>query len=397
MDLESDPEISFKNTSFVSELQLKLSPDPGLTAVPLAFSTLAPVPAPDSVVNSSPPDAISSDSGPTSCVEMAMDKVTIPKFTGLTTEDPQKFLDNFRSYSLLYNLNGEDMDARKVAAFHLKLAGPALIWCNSLTPPDDQTKSWSFVEKEFLAKYINVQNNPVLLAEAELFQQLRLAPGQPIEEFHSLLVEKGVRLGKTPWDILLKFVSGLPQQLSFYVRARGPVDHQAALSEALIGEAHGYCLGAEVPVVAAMAPTMPLVPGSAAQTASSHNTVISDLQAQISELTKMVRKLHMSSQKPSQNEQRRGPVAAGQQQQQQPRQQQQRQQPGPRDCQACGASGHNQRACNLQEGATPRLHFTCTICGQGGHGSVRCKLRQTTAGPLNGQSQAVGSGPVEGQ
>ena len=52
---------------------------------------------------------------------MAADKITISKFTGLSTEDPIRFLDSFESYSLLYNLDGDK--ARKLAAFHLRLSG----------------------------------------------------------------------------------------------------------------------------------------------------------------------------------------------------------------------------------------------------------------------------------
>ena len=151
---------------------------------------------------------------------MAAEKMSIPKFSGLTSEDPRKFLDSFESYCLVYNLNKEDADAKKVAAFHLKLSGPALIWFRSLKPAAGTERNWEFVESQFLARYINVKNNPVLLAGAELFQQLKLSPTQAIEEYHAQVLEKGQRLGKSEKDILLKFVSGLPQQLGFYICAR---------------------------------------------------------------------------------------------------------------------------------------------------------------------------------
>lgn len=333
------------------------------------------------------------------------EKVSIPKFSGLTSEDPSKFLDSFRSYSLLYNLDKEEADARKVAAFHLKLTGPALIWFQSLQPPDGETKAWPFVERQFLAKYVDLTDNPALLAEAELFDQLTLSPSQPLEEYHSILVEKGLRLGKPAKDLLQKFVAGLPQQLGFYVRARGPPDHQTALTEALIGEAHGYRLKvSEEPRVSTLTPStrtevgaMPMVPG-AAQVPSNQSTV-ADLQTQVRQLTKQIRQLQTSHSQPT----RRTDIH-----QQEPRQQHRQRQTPHRNssaCFNCSAPGHNQRACNLQEGTRPRPDFTCSVCGQQGHGSARCKLRDESTGqaswpiqqrrqqqpPLNDQSQAVGS------
>ena len=119
-----------------------------------------------------------------------VENITIPKFSGLTTEDPSTFLGSFKSYSL-DNLDTKEADGRKVAAFHLKLSGPALIWYQSLQPEAGEDKNWALVEKQFLDKYISLKNNPVLLAESELFQQLSLSPTQRLEEYHSLLVEQG--------------------------------------------------------------------------------------------------------------------------------------------------------------------------------------------------------------
>ena len=50
-------------------------------------------------------------------------RVTLPKFSGFTMENASRFLTAFNSYATLYQLTNDD---RKVAAFHLHLAGPAL-------------------------------------------------------------------------------------------------------------------------------------------------------------------------------------------------------------------------------------------------------------------------------
>ena len=211
---------------------------------------------------------------------------------------------------------------------------------------------------------------------------------------------------------MLKFVAGLPQQLGFYVRARGPPDHQTALTEALIGEAHGYRFGspseAHVSTVTTATPatpgSMPMIPGATQpKGVSGHadSSAISELQSQIKELTKMVEKLRTtaSNTRSTGHSTNRSPRA-------QQNQQQQTHAAATSStgyCFACSAPGHNQRACNLQEGTTARLDLTCSICGQQGHGSRRCKLYgngsrnpqqppQRSPNQLNSQSQAVGSG-----
>lgn len=38
---------------------------------------------------------------------------------------------------------------------------------------------------------------------------------QPLEDFYSIILEKGKKLGKPERDLMNKFVDGLPQQLAF--------------------------------------------------------------------------------------------------------------------------------------------------------------------------------------
>ena len=146
--------------------------------------------------------------------------------------------------------------------------------------PEGQVKTWDMVKGAFLAKYINVANNPVLLAEEELFQQMKLALGQPLEEFHSLPLEKGSWLGKSSRDITLKFIAGLPQQLSFNVRARGPTDHATALNEAWSERLMVIVWGQKVPTIPAVTAAVDQLQAKPSQ--------ISALESQIAEVTKTV-------------------------------------------------------------------------------------------------------------
>ncbi len=72
------------------------------------------------------------------------------------------------------------------------------------------------------------------------FDNLRLQSHQAIEEFHSIVLEKGSRLGKTERDMTNKFLMGLPDRLAFFVRAGRVTTFREALHSAKIGEAHGY-------------------------------------------------------------------------------------------------------------------------------------------------------------
>ena len=121
----------------------------------------------------------------------------------------------------------------------------------------------------------------MLLTKAELFQQITLAPSQPLKEYHSLLVKKGTRLGKSARDILLRFIAGLPQQLEFFVRDCGSMDHTSALTEALVGEAHGYRLMKSEPPI--MSSTTPLVSTCRTSGLQTSSRGIATLQAQMVE------------------------------------------------------------------------------------------------------------------
>ena len=117
------------------------------------------------------------------------DKI-IKKFSGYMHEDANKFLTEFRSYLVLSNINPDTDPGRAVAAFHLHLQGPARTWFNNIS----DRSSWDTVESHFQTEYCDltkVCNDSRYISESAAFENLRLGPSQPIEEFHSVIFEKG--------------------------------------------------------------------------------------------------------------------------------------------------------------------------------------------------------------
>lgn len=80
----------------------------------------------------------------------------------------------------------------------------------------------------------------MMVAEAEIFDNLALQKHQQIEDYHRKVLEKGTKLKKTDRDIISRFVNGLPSQLAFFVRARNITNLTDALTSAKLGEAYGY-------------------------------------------------------------------------------------------------------------------------------------------------------------
>ena len=56
---------------------------------------------------------------------LIMDSTNMPSFSGLTHENPERFLSEFQSYSVLRQLPQNGDTSQKVAALHLQLRGPA--------------------------------------------------------------------------------------------------------------------------------------------------------------------------------------------------------------------------------------------------------------------------------
>ncbi len=158
-------------------------------------------------------------------------------FYGYPQDNGKKFMSEFESFADLHGLG--TFDKRRLAAFHLHLKGPALTWYDSL---EDQDKSsWKIVHDLFTKKYVTLTGHGAnMLMHSEIFQNLFLSPGQSIEDFYCQIYEKGKLISKPEHEMLSKFVSGLPHDLSYFVRAGMPQDMQTALASAKMGEAYGY-------------------------------------------------------------------------------------------------------------------------------------------------------------
>jgi len=161
-------------------------------------------------------------------------KVTLHKFSGYSQEDPDKFLTELDSYCTFNNIFD---DTRKLAAFHLHLQGPSLVWYN--TVDKFYKASWVNLEYQFRHEYGH-HAEASLTAESAMFDALTLVADQPLESFHSIILEKGTRLKKPDRDMTLKFINGLPSQLAFFVRANKVTSFREALTSAKLGEAYGY-------------------------------------------------------------------------------------------------------------------------------------------------------------
>ena len=148
-------------------------------------------------------------------------------FSGYPQDNPRTFLSEFESYALLHELS--EHDPRRIAAFHLHLKGPALVWFNSLS--DAARKSWTHISILFKEKYVNFNwQSATVIMESEIFQNMVLSPGQSLEDYFSKLSEKSQMLEKPEHELVAKFISGLPDKMAFFVRAGHPKDATIATS-----------------------------------------------------------------------------------------------------------------------------------------------------------------------
>lgn len=288
-------------------------------------------------------------------------KVNIPKFCGYTHDDPSRFLEKFNSYCMLSGINRND-DPRKVAAFHLHMAGPALSWFNCL--PDESKANWAVLQQAFVGYYIPNENSldAGMLVESAAFDALFLHPMQQIEDFYSAVLDKGRKLRKHDRDIISKFVNGLPHQLAFFVRAGKAQTLQDVLQSAKIGEAYGY--RTQRPVIS---PTMNMnLPVNAIST-----TTEGRITDQLAEISKRLDHLEMGRGRPA-TRQPRSPATRSE-----------------RECFRCGAPGHFERQCNWSGEGSKRPDLQCQICNQKGHAARRCKLITENSYPAQENSQGL--------
>lgn len=273
------------------------------------------------------------------------DKLSLRKFSGYSHEDAAKFMAEFNSYCVFHDLDANE--ARKIAAFHLHLQGPALVWFGQLS--EFIRTSWRIVSSEFQRTYTSKSPlDPTLIMESAMFNSLCLSPTQPLEDFYSIILEKGRKLGKPERDLMNKFVEGLPQQLAFYVRAGRCTSFADTLTAAKTGEAFGY---RQTPASTA-----------AIRTQSASDVSMNFIVKELSRLSTAVQ--HLATQEyGGQPPQRLDPAP--------------QQSANSKCCFRCRGVGHVQRACALKDGGVSDPNSQCPFCSQFGHNAASCMFTKS--------------------
>ncbi|CAC5403007.1 unnamed protein product [Mytilus coruscus] len=157
---------------------------------------------------------------------------TCRKFAGYLKDNGTIFLRKFESFCKLHEL--DILNEKKVAAFHLHLEGPALTWFNGLSPDLSRTS----VKRLFTEKYVQIGwQHPSVDVNSETFHNMQLGPIQEIEDLFCQVQEKGQILSKPEHEIMFRFINGLPEKLTFYVRTSHLKTESETLSFAKAGEA----------------------------------------------------------------------------------------------------------------------------------------------------------------
>ena len=277
------------------------------------------------------------------------------KFSGYSHDNASKFLSEFESFATLYGLDSQ----KKLAAFHLHLKGPALQWYDGLD--SETTESWVDLLASFQDQYIKLgwQSSTVML-ESELFQKMSLLPGQTIEDYHSNLCEKGQILEKPDHEVMVRFISGLPEKLAFFVRAGNPRDVNAALASAKLGETFGYRNHDQGASVSA----------AKMNVKDAVTDDVSELKEQVKSLTTMVQSLAVGNRFDSNQRRSQGQTSSS------------------RSCYACLGQGHVRRNCNWNGVQPANPNDICQICFQSGHQALQCRRFASMPPPVNAPGNA---------
>ena len=175
-------------------------------------------------------------------------------------------------------------------------------------------------------------------------------------------------IGKPEYEILTRFISGLPEQLAFFVRAGSPKDLMSALTQAKMGETCGYrnhfnshvsnplskfvnsndtstASTLQTPIAAAMSCTR-------SPSNPQPNEDITELKGQVKYLTDIITKLSLSSGHEMNMQTQRSPPK----------------------CYSCQGIGHTRRNCQWNGTGAPAPNIQCQLCNQSGHSAACCKM-----------------------
>ena len=414
-DSETDSNIqSLSSGSLLSDGFLEDNEIVGLTEFDL--QNVGDVNSPDNTANFEPEinvllaeaSPITSTPQPLNVTEIPTESVDIPikiqttstmsklvrcrEFSGYPQDNAKGFFSEFESYALLHEL--PETDKRRIAAFHLHLKGPALTWYNSLS--DESKSSWITICVLFKEKYINFSwQSATVIMESEIFQNMVLSPGQSLEDYFSQLSEKAQILRKHDHELVAKFISGLPEKMSFFVRAGQPVDAHHALTSAKMAEACGYRQhGDSINALKHENKHAPRqLPGKSNIIDSNQSEVIRDLQNQVAILTDLVQgkhKEHVQSE-PSHSDVHDIRDQIGQLSglitsmavREVPHKEPQRPENtstnyantsrfDSAECRRCKGLGHFQRVCNWNGYGQFQPSNQCQLCNQNGHIAQSC-------------------------
>ncbi|VDI50095.1 Hypothetical predicted protein [Mytilus galloprovincialis] len=179
--------------------------------------------------------------------------------------------------------------------------------------------------------------------DSELFQSLVLSTGQSLEDDYSQILEKAQILQKPDHEVVAKFISGLPDKMSFSVCAGQPIDIQSSLTAAKLAEACGYRQHNDVVNAMKHRPQHQHVkpPEKASE--------LSEMKEQIKLLTALVSKMNTGQQSNTRNEM---PPSNDL-----PRQSRF----DNAECRKCKGLGHFQRACNWNSAGPSQLNVSYVI------------------------------------
>ena len=161
--------------------------------------------------------------------------IKIKQYSGYKSEDHQEFMENLDAYFCANNI---DSDSRKIGIFRCYINGPAKTWFRYLG--NDQKDTWEHVETAFNQKFASELSSTERQLKSAEFLRLSWQQGQRLDDFCDNVISKGKALGKDDVELIAQFISGLPQQLAFFVRARNPDTLDQALETARSGEMFGY-------------------------------------------------------------------------------------------------------------------------------------------------------------